>query len=400
MSETKDTTPSDSVTQPDSVSHSVSIPQLDSVPQSEIESASGSDSSSATEFEPAPTVAVPIKSLWASMTEIKKYATENPLTKLPPVEALCYSRSRDSKISLSRDEQKLYLPSPKLLENPIREYIDLGKGYQDYRNSILLPENKDVPEFAYTNYVAIKLHEEETGRRINADMIGSRRNFVALIEGDARLRIVYFDNQLFVEQESPQELLVDGTQMLGINFKALVTQDEYPAVDSVCKYDVIVRHEFKGPPDLNLLVSCDVGAVETLGDHGLGNNIEIKCKSHEGYIDRVLLQCHLAGRHKLMIGRRLGSSLTKIFQYPIDSESPKHREWDRKLGAICSYIVSNVRKMCAGRGSDAQELLLEMSSAVQIRFADKVTKMPQWFIDHRKILDATAQIGKLKVEQV
>lgn len=322
------------------------------------------------------------------------------VTKLPVVEALCYSRDRNCEITLTRDMQKLYQPGPNLLETTIREHIDLGKGWRNYRNLRLLPKYKDVPGMAHPGLVAIKLHEQETGRQIKGDLIGSRSHFISLIQGKASLRIVLFCNQLFLLDDFEQRHWANPKLMLGRNFEALVTGQKIPAVESACKYDVMVRHEFEGPSKLNLLMSCDVDAVETLGDHGLGNNIEIRCAANDRYMKRTTLKCHLAGGNKLKVGARLHDcSLVNIYDYPLELGPKLHLEWDIKLENVCSYIASVVRQKCASEDGKVQELVLLMKGGIQFDFTKKVTKMPQWFIDHRKMLNATAHIGKLKEEQ-
>lgn len=274
-------------------------------------------------------------------------------------------------------------------------------------------------EVSHPRLVAIMMQEQSWGKKVSGDIIGPRGVFLDLIRmhnagpyARSSYKLACLDDQVFIVENRHQLAHSDMYGMCGPNFEAIAAGETIPVKNNNEKYNVAVLHDFleaDGLDAVKALITCEADAVLDLDKESLENNIKFKVKGDLRSMERPVLQSHLAGRSKLIVGMRNSSRyLREVIDYDIDQEYIKNGLWLRKLQEVCTFIVQVARARCANNDQlKPQEMMLQFSGDglimhnVPLGFtpAEDVEVLPQWFVDHRHQLALASSLSSLQISK-
>ncbi|ODV76707.1 uncharacterized protein CANTADRAFT_27726 [Suhomyces tanzawaensis NRRL Y-17324] len=343
-----------------------------------------------------------------------------PGQKFKPFEELHYSRDNSLRITNTSISAQAYCPSD--------ETVDLSLGYKTYHN-YSKHANKDVASIQCSKLLAVKEWEQSQRRRIDCDIIASRRSILELMSVpfyNTRflLNIVYYDDQIFIERVKNDNQKVDPAGMCGYNFEAHATLNPVPARDNKQKFNCMVNHEFKSVTDekYSVLVSCEVDAVEDTQFEKydkysiLDNYIELKAWGlvNRRKLQTALIQCYLAGGNRLVYGKRDDEFMLEGIhevdvneklglEDPTTEESRFHKEFlDKWFSFVFTFIIEAVRDYENKPKYGPFHLTMKCDDNLTIertqgKFLPRKNYItPDWFQSWRRLLRKQVNADKMK----
>lgn len=292
---------------------------------------------------------------------------------LNPIEIACYSRTSNDEIIVDSDQNLRYYYFPdELLDNQLS--LSAGRGnFKDSRS-----EMKDVCSMDGL-LKSIQDIEMKKGSRLKVNIITFRGIFRKLISAafeNSRfqepldLRVVLFDDQIFIKEIAKKDTYEQGTIDLntfsGYKFETLATTNR--PVNSCTREEIESRHletvgngdEFvtvvgTGIGSHRLILGAEVDAIFDYKDtesqrKNISHYCELKCskgiynerdaQNFANKLFRTWLQCFLIGIPRIIYGfRDENFKLATIEEYSLENIVPMLQRYNPQIAENCAEAI-------------------------------------------------------------
>lgn len=313
-----------------------------------------------------------------------------------PIEIACYSRTSNDEIIVDSDHNLRYYYFPdSLLDNQLS--LSAGRGnFKDSRSII-----KDVCSMDGL-LKSIKDIEMKKGSRLKVNIITFRGIFRKLISAAFEnnryqdpfdLRVVLFDDQIFIKEIAKRDRYEQGTIDLstfsGYKFETLVTTNkpinmctrgeiESRHLETVGNGDEFVTVVGTGIGSHRLILGAEVDAIFDYKDiesrkKNISHYCELKCSkdintereahNFSNKLFRTWLQCFLIGIPRIIYGfRDENFKLVSIEEYSLENIVPMLQQYNPQVAKNCSKAIGWYSK------------IVDWLLTIQNRYSQKVSR--------------------------